>query len=82
MEPINKRPVTDSFYKLSSGAFFDCRASVDGGPHRVTNFRSYHSGGASFLFLDGAVNFLSENIDMGVYRGVSTLQGGEVAEWR
>jgi prepilin-type processing-associated H-X9-DG protein len=82
VERINKKPVTDSFYKLSGGAFFDTRASTDGGPHRVPNFRSYHSGGASFLFFDGTVGFLSENIDMGVYRAVSTIQGGEVAEWR
>ena len=82
VEPINKTPVTDSFYKLSGGAFFDSRASTDGGPHRVPNFRSYHTGGASFLFLDGSVNFLSQNIDMGVYRGISTIRGGEVAQWR
>lgn len=73
VEPINKTPVTDSFYKLSGGAFFDSRASTDGGPHRAPNFRSYHTGGASFLFLDGAVGFLSESIDMGVYRAVSSI---------
>lgn len=82
VEPLNKSVVTDSFYKLSGGAFFDCRASVDGGPHRVPNFRSFHSGGASFLFLDGSVNFLNDSIDMGVYRGISTIRGGEVSSWR
>ncbi|GEM_PF-2255806 len=81
VEPINKTPVTDSFYKLSGGAFFDCRASTDGGPHRVPNFRSFHTGGASFVFLDGSVGCLSENIDMGVYRGISTIRGSEVAQW-
>lgn len=80
VERLNKKPVTDSFYKLSGGSFFDCRASVDGGPHWVPNFRSFHTGGGNFLFCDGAVKFQSENIDMGVYRGLSTIRGNEVAQ--
>jgi prepilin-type processing-associated H-X9-DG protein len=78
LEPINKTPVTDSFYKLSGRAFLDCNASTDGGPHWVSNFRSFHPGRASFLFCDASVQFLSETIDMTVYRGLSTIQGGEV----
>jgi prepilin-type N-terminal cleavage/methylation domain-containing protein/prepilin-type processing-associated H-X9-DG protein len=82
LEPINKTPVTDSFYKISGGGFLDCRArdcraSVDGGPHWVSNFRSFHPGGANFAFCDGSTQFLSETIDMTVYRGLSTIQGGE-----
>lgn len=77
VEPINKTPVTDSFYKLLGGEFLDCRASTDGGPHWVSNFRSFHPGGASFLFCDASVQFLSETIDMTVYRGLSTIQAGE-----
>jgi len=78
MEPLNKNPVTDSFYKVSGGSYLDCRASVDGGPHWTTSFRSFHPGGASFLFCDGSVQYLSETINMTVYRGLSTIQGGEV----
>lgn len=77
LEPINKTPVTDSYYKISGGACFDCRASTDGGPHWTSNFRSFHPGGASFAFCDGSVQFLNETIDMTVYRGLSTIQGGE-----
>ena len=77
-EPINKTPVTDSFFKVLGGGFLDCRASFEGGPHWVSNFRSFHPGGASFLFCDASVQFLSESIDMTVYRGLSTIQGGEV----
>ncbi|HAH45693.1 DUF1559 domain-containing protein [Gimesia sp.] len=33
---------------------------------------SYHTGGAHFVFGDGRVKFLSENIDMGLYRALST----------
>ena len=78
LEPINKTPVTDSFYKVLGGEFLDCRASTDGGPHWVSNFRSFHPGGASFLFSDASVQFFSETINMKVYRGLSTIQGAEV----
>jgi prepilin-type N-terminal cleavage/methylation domain-containing protein/prepilin-type processing-associated H-X9-DG protein len=35
-------------------------------------FRSYHSGGAQFLYVDGAVKFVTENIDEKLYRALST----------
>jgi prepilin-type N-terminal cleavage/methylation domain-containing protein len=43
----------------------------------ISNFRSNHPGGGLFLLCDGSVQFLSENIDMTVYTGLSTIQGGE-----
>ncbi|MFG0336033.1 MAG: DUF1559 domain-containing protein [Maioricimonas sp. JB049] len=79
VESINKPVATDSNYQSISGSY-DCRPSWNGGPHWVTNFRSFHEGGASFLFCDGAVTFLSENIDMDLYRALSTVRGGEVAQ--
>lgn len=39
---------------------------------------SYHVGGAHFVFGDGRVRFLSENIDMGTYRALSTRAKREV----
>lgn len=76
IEPLNKTPVTDSYYKVSSHT--DCRASIDGGPHWTTHFRSYHPGGANFLLCDASVQYLSETIDTTAYRALSTIQGGEV----
>ena len=39
---------------------------------------SFHTGGAHFLMGDGSVHFLSENMDMRTYQGLSTCAGGEV----
>ncbi len=40
--------------------------------------RSRHTGGAQFAMCDGGVRFISENIDRVLYRGLLTIQGGEV----
>jgi prepilin-type N-terminal cleavage/methylation domain-containing protein len=40
--------------------------------------RSYHVGGAQVVLADGAVRFVSENIDGNVWRGVGSARGGEV----
>ncbi len=40
-------------------------------------FASRHPGGAHFCFVDGHVEFVSEKTDRNVYRGMSTIQGGE-----
>jgi len=40
-------------------------------------FASYHPAGANFLFGDGRVIFVSENIDQATYRAYSTREGDE-----
>jgi prepilin-type N-terminal cleavage/methylation domain-containing protein len=41
-------------------------------------FRSRHVGGAQFALADGSIRFLSENIALGVYRALATVNGQEV----
>lgn len=45
---------------------------------RCSSFSSTHIGGAHALLSDGAVRFISENIDRNLYKGLSTRAGGEV----
>jgi prepilin-type N-terminal cleavage/methylation domain-containing protein/prepilin-type processing-associated H-X9-DG protein len=50
------------------------------GYHITANFRSDHPGGCNFLFADGSVHFLEENIDMLTYQQLGTMMAGEVVE--
>jgi prepilin-type processing-associated H-X9-DG protein len=89
LEPLNKNPVTDSWADVN--ALNDCRKSLasaagtrgqttEGGPHTTPNFRSDHAGGGNFLFADGSVHFIDEDIDMLLYQQLSTYAGGEDVE--
>jgi prepilin-type processing-associated H-X9-DG protein len=42
------------------------------------SFGSYHPGGAYFVFGDGAVKFLSENIDLNTYRALGSRAKSEM----
>ena len=42
------------------------------------SFASKHVGGGQFTLGDGGVRFVSENIDIGVYRAFATISSGEV----
>jgi len=48
------------------------------GTHITPNYRSDHNGGANFLFADGSVHFLSEDINMLTYQQLSTIFGNEI----
>jgi prepilin-type N-terminal cleavage/methylation domain-containing protein/prepilin-type processing-associated H-X9-DG protein len=76
VERLNKRPVTDSVHDVANT--FNCTPSFQGGPHWVTNFRSFHPGGANFLYADGSARWIKESIAMPTYRAISTIQGGEI----
>jgi prepilin-type N-terminal cleavage/methylation domain-containing protein/prepilin-type processing-associated H-X9-DG protein len=41
------------------------------------SFRSRHTGGGNFAFADGSVKFITEAIDLNLYRDLATISGGE-----
>ncbi len=43
----------------------------------VYSFRSMHTGGGNFAFADGSVKFITEAIDLNLYRNLATISGGE-----
>lgn len=49
---------------------------INGGAEEAAG--SWHAGGAQFLMGDGSVRFMSENMDMPTYQGLSTRNGREV----
>jgi prepilin-type N-terminal cleavage/methylation domain-containing protein len=88
IEPMNKYPATDTFldfgqYVADFATFKQapshyCKPSYEGGKHSAGNFRSDHPGGCNFLIADGAVTFLTEEIDMAAYRARSTIGAEDV----
>jgi prepilin-type N-terminal cleavage/methylation domain-containing protein len=58
----------------------NCNAGTPPPNYCQRQFASLHEGGAFFLFLDGQVRFLSENIDMGTYAALSTIANNEIVD--
>ena len=48
----------------------------NGGLHSE-DFSSEHAGGAHFILADGHAKFVSENVDLTVFRAIGTRDGGE-----
>ena len=46
--------------------------------NHIDDFSSYHVGGAHFVMGDGAVRFISTNIDLGVYQHLATRAAGDL----
>lgn len=52
--------------------------TVEQFPYRSQfGFNSMHPGGLSFVFVDGSVHYINESIELGVYRALATIKGGE-----
>jgi prepilin-type processing-associated H-X9-DG protein len=57
----------------------DCQFGiVFGGGRGVYSARSHHLGGVNVLFADGATKFISEDIDLVIWRALGTRNGREV----
>ena len=81
-------PGSDPFYSTWAGvvpegeeAFARVLGATDhtpnGGLH-LEDFSSKHAGGAHFILADGHAKFVSENVDLFVFRAIGTRDGGEV----
>jgi len=46
--------------------------------NHIDDFSSYHVGGSHFVLGDGAVRFISTNIDLGVYQHLATRAAGDI----
>ncbi|MCA9192775.1 MAG: DUF1559 domain-containing protein [Planctomycetales bacterium] len=49
------------------------------GEHAIVSARSSHTGGVNASLGDGSIHFVSDNIDVLIWRAVGTRAGGEVA---
>jgi prepilin-type N-terminal cleavage/methylation domain-containing protein len=45
----------------------------------IGSFRSKHKSGVHFAKVDGSVDFINDQIDLAVYRGLATIAGSEIA---
>jgi prepilin-type processing-associated H-X9-DG protein len=50
------------------------------GDDRLPEVRCNHEGGSQFLFGDGSVRFVSENIDVKIYGYIMTIKGREIVD--
>ncbi len=84
VEPaIHPTDVSGSKNKAAdASAFNDGDYSLSRGPLWVGGFQSEHPGGANFLFGDGAVQFISEMIDLQVYRQLGHRADGKLLNSR
>jgi prepilin-type N-terminal cleavage/methylation domain-containing protein/prepilin-type processing-associated H-X9-DG protein len=85
-QPVNPEPMNNPLvmaavdYNDTSGG----APNNSNNPATVTNwdtisgFRSMHTGGANFVFCDGSVHFINQNVSATTYQSLSTRAGGEV----
>jgi prepilin-type N-terminal cleavage/methylation domain-containing protein len=77
-------PVTDRVYQCKSTTMLNspCESIGGSGTNARIFARSWHEGGVMALLADGSVRFVSENIDVNIWRSVGSRSGQEtVGEW-
>ncbi|MEX0676261.1 MAG: DUF1559 domain-containing protein [Pirellulales bacterium] len=95
LEPINKNPIAETqMHSAECGLCtrsmnlavghknyrLNWPKNYNPSKHMTGNVRSDHPGGANFMFCDGSVHFLSEDINLLTYQWMSTMAGEEVVE--
>jgi prepilin-type N-terminal cleavage/methylation domain-containing protein/prepilin-type processing-associated H-X9-DG protein len=71
-------------YYRPNPPIYDCVTNdLTSGPAVYTAFgfkaaRSYHTGGVNLLLGDGSVRYISNEVDLTVWRGLATRAGGEI----
>jgi len=71
--PLNAPPICASTGGSKDQLLVQCAGDW---PNNYS-FYSQHVGGAHFGLCDGSVKFVSDNIDLGLYRSLATIGGGE-----
>ncbi len=74
---IPDRIYTSSFCNNQPISNLPCAVSTSANPTMFAS-RSRHVGGVQVVLCDGATRFVSENIDLDLWRAISTSQGDEV----
>ena len=77
MEPPNST-VADRVYRCKDATAPDC-ISVGDDINKRNLARSYHPGGVLAAMADGSVHFVSESIDVVLWKALATRAGREVA---
>jgi len=83
LPPNTKVTVTGATGAVGAGDFTSCREAKSASDcstptYAAVTARSYHTGIVHALLMDGSTRAISENIDLGTYRALSTRSGNEV----
>ncbi|MHC4877366.1 MAG: DUF1559 domain-containing protein [Planctomycetota bacterium] len=65
------------FSEVLGSTFYPINTPATNNSERECAFGSFHSGGAHFVFADGQVRFISETIDIDLWRGLGSREGNE-----
>lgn len=68
------------FSEVLGSTFYAINNESSNFSHREVSFSSVHTGGAHIVFGDGSARFISESIDIGIWRAMGSRNGGEVIE--